>query len=181
MVAQARRLDPDGDYRVVANGDFCGLPEGSFDLVLSAFTFDNVPEERKAGLFGGLRRLLSRQGRLVNLVCTPELYTRDWASFTTTQFPENRLARNGDVVRVVTTDHPDSRPVEDVLCTDEAYRETYRQAGLEVVVVHRPLASGDEPVRWVSETEVAPCALYVLAPTRSKGPGPGRRAFGSIG
>lgn len=168
MVAQARKRDPRGDYRVVPRGGPFGLPDGAFDLVFSSFTFDNVPGEEKPGLFERLRRLLAPGGRLVNLVCTPEVYTREWASFTTKAFPENLGARSGDVVRVVTTDHPDARPVDDVLCTDEEYRAAFLRAGLDVVLVLRPLARGDEPIRWASETEVPPCAIYVLAPS---GPG----------
>lgn len=165
MVAIARRRDPSGDYRVIADGDFSSVPAGTVDLVLSAFTFDNVlGRETKVRLFAGLRTLLAPRGRLINLVSTPEMYVHEWASFTTRDYPENRLAACGEVVRIVTTDHPDRRPVEDVLCTDEAYRAIYRAAGLEVVDVRRPLARGDEGVVWVSEREVAPWAIYVLKP-----------------
>ena len=52
MVAQARELDPDGEYRVVPDGDLGELEPGTYDLVLSAFTFDNVPTmEKKVALF----------------------------------------------------------------------------------------------------------------------------------
>jgi len=163
MVALARRRDPAGDYRVITDGDFSGLPAGAFDLVLCAFTFDNIPDlKRRAGLFRGLGALLAPAGRLVNLVSTPDIYTHEWASFTTRDFPENRLALSGDVVRIITTDHPDARPVEDIVWTDAAYRETYRRAGLAPALVARPLARGDEPIAWVSETTVAPWAIYVL-------------------
>ncbi len=165
MVALACGHDPAGDYRVIADGDFAALPRAGFDLVLSAFTFDNVPTpERKTQLFNGLRGLLAPGGRLVNVVSTPEIYTHEWASFTTRDFPENRLARSGDVVRIVTTDHPDRRPVEDIVCPDADYREIWRQAGLAVAETRFPLARGDEPFPWVSETTVAPWAIYVLKP-----------------
>ena len=163
MVRLARGHDPEGDYRVIEDGDFSALPRGNVDLVLAAFTFDNIPgRERKTGLFAGLRELLGPRGCLVNIVSTPEMYTHEWASFTTRDFPENHQAQSGDVVRIVTTDHPDHRPVEDILCSDEEYRDIYRRAGLVPAAVHRPLARGDEPVTWVSETTIAPWALYVL-------------------
>lgn len=164
MVAHARRRDPSGDYRTIADGDFAALPQGAFDLVQSAFTFDNVPTaERKLRLFRGLRALLRPGGLLVNIVSTPEIYRHEWVTFTTRDFPENRAARSGDVVRTVTLDHPDRRPVEDVLCTDADYRALYREAGLTPVLVTRPLARGDEGVEWVSETRVAPWTIYLLA------------------
>ena len=72
-------------------------------------------------------------------------------------------ARSGDRVYVVMVDVPDRRPVEDVLCTDDDYADLYRRTGLSAVEVLRPLAAGTEPIRWKSETAVAPWVIYVLA------------------
>ncbi|HSN54632.1 MAG TPA: methyltransferase domain-containing protein [Candidatus Sulfomarinibacteraceae bacterium] len=165
MVAIARERDPGGDYGVIDDGDFSSLPQNAFDLVLSAFTFDNVPRhERKVRLLCGLGGLLRPTGRLVNVVSTPDIYTHEWVTFSTRDYPENRTARCGDVVRIVTTDYSDARPVDDILWPDDAYRAVYAEAGLEVERVERPLAIGDEGVSWVSETEVAPWAIYLLRP-----------------
>src|SRR5512145_1559208 len=69
MVQHARTIDPSGDYRLVADGDLGAFADGSFDVVLSAFTFDNIPgRERKVALFRELRRVLAADGRIVNLV-----------------------------------------------------------------------------------------------------------------
>jgi SAM-dependent methyltransferase len=163
MVEVARRLDPGGDYRVIRDGDFSSLPPNGFDLVMSAFTFDNIPTGAwKATLLRGLGGLLAPSGRLINLVSSPDIYTHEWASFTTRDFPENASAGPGDLVRIVSLDIEDRRPAVDVLWTDEAYRETYRESSLEVLEVRRPLATGTEPYRWVSETRVAPWVIYVL-------------------
>ncbi len=131
MVRKAREIDPAGDYRRIGPADFTGLAEGASDLVLSAFTFDNVPQGDKAAHLSALARLLAPQGRIVNLVSRPEIYTHEWASFSTRDFPENRDARSGDVVRIVMTDVTDRRPVEDVVCTETTYGELYRESGLD--------------------------------------------------
>jgi len=165
MLRVARATDPAGDYRLVPGDNFDQFAAGTFDLVLCAFAFDNIPGGMKAGIFRDLETLLAPCGTMVNLVSSPQIYTREWASFTTGDFPENAAARSGDVVRIVTTDHPDRRPVEDILCTDESYRVFYRQAGLEAVQVLRPLARGDEPYAWVNETRVPPWVIYVLKRT----------------
>lgn len=163
MVEVARRLDPGGDYRVIRDGDFSSLPPNGFDLVMSAFTFDNIPTGAwKTALLRGLGGLLAPSGRLINLVSSPDIYTHEWASFTTRDYPENASAGPGDLVRIVSLDIEDRRPAVDVLWTDEAYRETYRESSLEVLEVRRPLATGTEPYRWVSETRVAPWVVYVL-------------------
>ena len=162
MLRIAGATDPSGDYRVVPGDSLDQFSGASFDLVLSAFTFDNIPGEKKAGIFHDLGKLLAPSGAMVNLVSSPEIYTHEWASFATRDFPENRAARSGDVVRIIVTDHQDRRPVEDILWTDESYRAVYREAGLEVAEVCAPLATGDEPYAWVSETKISPWVIYVL-------------------
>jgi SAM-dependent methyltransferase len=161
MVAIARQRDPEGVYRVMADGDFQTVPGGNFDLVLSAFTFDNIPGfEPKVGLFRGLRSL--------NIVSTPEMYTHEWATFSTRDYPNNRMARCGDVVKIVTTDYSDARPVEDIVWPHEDYLRVFQRAGLEVLYVDRPLAVGDEGIAWKSETSVAPWAIYLLGKTKMR-------------
>ena len=164
MVRIARATDPSGDYRLVPHDNFDETDFGSFDLVLSAFTFDNIPGPMKKRIVRDLRKLLAPNGTIVNLVSSPEIYTHEWASFTTKDFPENALARSGDTVRIIVTDHQDRRPVEDILWTDESYASVYREANLQIVQVLRPLAKEDEPYSWVNETAIPPWVIYVLRP-----------------
>ena len=164
MLTRARERDPHGEYRLVPDGDPGAALEGIFDLVLCAFTFDNIPGiEKKRSLLTALGRLLAPAGRIVNLVSAPAIYVNEWASFSTREFPENRSARSGDKVRIVMLDVDDRRPVEDILCTDADYDDAYRRAGLRPVEVVRPLAKVEEPFAWVSETAIAPWVVYVLA------------------
>ena len=163
MLARARAADPEGEYRLVPDGDLGGLAGDTYGLVLSAFTFDNIPTmEKKVALFRSLGRLIGPGGRIVNLVSSPEIYVHEWASFTTKDFPENRAAKSGDEVRIVMLDVEDQRPVEDILWTDESYREVYRRAGLVPIETYRPLAKASEPYPWVNETEIPPWTIYVL-------------------
>jgi trans-aconitate methyltransferase len=165
MVAVARTHDPDGDYRVIEDGDFSSLDGERFDLVLSAFTFDNIPGyDHKVRLFSGLNKLLGSHGRLISIVSTPEIYTNEWITFSTRDYPENATAGCGDVVRIVTTTYSDQRPVEDILWPDADYRDIYQEVGFEVERFERPLATGDEGMPWISETRIAPWSIYVLKP-----------------
>ena len=163
MIARARQLDSEGDYRLIPGDDMSALPRANFDLIQSAFTFDNIPGvETKTRLFRDLRALLSADGILVNIVSAPEIYVNEWASFSTTDFPENRDARAGDPVKIITTDFDDRSPAVDILWPHQSYLEVYAQAGLELVEMRKPLAKGDEPYRWVSETHIAPWTIYAL-------------------
>lgn len=165
MLRHARAADPDGDYRLVADGDLSALQDGAFDLVLSVFTFDNIPtREKKMAILGGLRQLLAAGGRLVSVVSSPEIYTHEWVSFSTRDFvADNLRARSGDVVRILNTAIADARPVEDILWTGEAYGQVYAGSDLAVVSIVQPLGKEDEGIAWVNETRLAPWTIYVLA------------------
>jgi SAM-dependent methyltransferase len=171
MIAKARERDKDGDYRLVKDDDLSGLEAGSYDLILSAFTFDNIPGwDLKVRLFRDLKLLLNASGKTVNIVSAPEIYTHEWASFSTRDYPENREAKSGDVVRIITTDFADRRPAQDILWTGNDYMEVYRRAGLSVIAKSKPLATGAEPYAWVNEMKIAPWVIYVLKASGSSGP-----------
>jgi ubiquinone/menaquinone biosynthesis C-methylase UbiE len=162
MVRKARELDPAGDYRLIEPAVFSDLPERGFDLVLSAFTFDNILQGDKAPHLTAIARLLASGGTIVNLVSNPEIYTHEWVSFSTCDFPENREARSGDVVRIVMTDVTDRRPVEDVVCSRATYEQLYRASGLSPVASYDPLGRDGEPIAWVNETRIAPWRVDVV-------------------
>jgi ubiquinone/menaquinone biosynthesis C-methylase UbiE len=163
MLLLARAADPHGMYQRIMNDDFSGFADRSVDLILSAFTFDNIPTmQRKVRIFTEMRRVLSLEGRIVNLVSSPEIYLHEWTSFSTKDFPENHNARCGDVVKIINTDINDRRPVEDILWPERDYRHVYEQAGVEVVQKYEPLAKETEPFQWVNETRIAPWVIYVL-------------------
>jgi ubiquinone/menaquinone biosynthesis C-methylase UbiE len=163
MIRKAREIDSEGDYLLVEDGDFSQFEDSAYDLVLSVFTFDNIPTmEKKVKNFREIGRLLKSEGRIVNLVSSLEIYTHEWASFSTKDFPENKHAKSGDKVRIVITAVEDKRPVEDVVWTDESYLEVFKRAGLELVTTYKPLAKESEPYKWVNETRIAPWVIYVL-------------------
>jgi SAM-dependent methyltransferase len=163
MIRKAREIDPEGDYRLVEDGDLSQFKDYGCDLALSVFTFDNIPTmEKKVKNFRAIGNLLKTGGRIVNLVSSSEIYTHEWASFSTKDFPENKYAKNGDKVRIIITAAEDKRPVEDVVWTNENYQETFKKAGLESIKTYKPLAKENEPYEWVNETRIAPWVVYIL-------------------
>jgi hypothetical protein len=118
--------------------------------------------DEKVTNFEGLKRLLKTGGRIINVVSSPEIYTHEWASFSTKDFPENNVAKSGDKVRIVQTDIEDERPVVDIICSDTDYKKIYEKAGLELITTVNPLANESEPYTWVNETRIAPWVIYVL-------------------
>ncbi len=163
MLALAREINPAGDYRLVDEKGLRSFSSASFDLIQSAFTFDNIPtREQKFGILREIARMLAPNGRFINLVSAPEIYWYEWASFTTRDFPENRTAKCGEIVKIINTDIADSRPVDDVIWPDSDYRALYAEVGLEVEAKYNPLARAEDPFEWVNETQIAPWSIYVL-------------------
>lgn len=163
MVKRAKEMDIEGDYRVIEDGSVGKLENEAFDLVQSIFTFDNIPvTEKKVKIFRAMGNLLNQEGRIISMVSSPEIYFHEWASFSTRDFPGNLQAKSGDIVKIIQTDVEDKRPVEDIIFFDEDYQEVYKQAGLEIVQVYRPLGKEEEPIQWVNETRIAPWVIYIL-------------------
>jgi len=163
MISIAKKLDQKNDYFLINDGDFHQFTPDSFDLILSAFTFDNVPTmEKKIMLFSGLSSLLKQDGIIINLVSSPEIYTHEWASFTTKDFPDNKKAKTGDIVPIITKDIKDKRPCYDIFWSNEDYQKVFTKSGLKPIKIYKPLAIGDEPYHWVNETKIAPWTIYVL-------------------
>lgn len=163
MLKIARKSDPSGDYREIEVTAQNPLGNETVDLVFCGFPFDNIPGfAKKAEIFTGLRKSLAPEGIIINLVSSVDIYIREWATFTTKDFPENRRAKCGDVVKIITKGIGDERPVEDILWPDEDYIKVYEAAGLSVLERIAPLAVGDEPYEWVDETKTAPWVIWTL-------------------
>jgi SAM-dependent methyltransferase len=164
MIDAAKTADPQGDYHCVLDGDFDEIEDRRFDLIFSGFAFDNIPgAEWRATLLSRLGALLHEGGRIVILGSTPEIYTHEWASFTTKNFPQNRSATGGKTVQIVMKDVPDSRPVVDLIWFHSDYLKLFSSSGLSMIEHCLPLGRKDEPYPWLTETEIAPWMIYVLA------------------
>jgi SAM-dependent methyltransferase len=164
MIQLATHADPEGCYRLVDDGDFSAFDQTRFDLILSAFAFDNIPDvARRCELLRRLARLLNDDGRIILLGSTPDIYTHEWVSFTTKDFPENRHAKSGSPVRIVMKDVTDARPVVDVVWFHEDYMKLFAAAELDLISYHTPLGRKNEPYLWLDETSIAPWVIYVLA------------------
>ena len=164
MIQSAKNNDPKGTYLLVSEGDFSAFEANRFDLVFSSLALDNIPGVgKRCHLLCGLKCLLNQTGRIILLGSTPEIYTHEWASFTTKDFPENRTAKSGDTVQIVMKDVSDHRPVTDVIWFEQNYLNLFAASGLDLVYRHAPLGRKGEPFEWVTETSIAPWVIYVLA------------------
>ena len=163
MLSIAAANESKGRYYLIEDGNFRQFSPRSFNLILSAFTFDNIPTwTKKRKILTDLAVLLQDHGVFINLVSNPEIYVNEWASFSTKDFPGNRKAKTGDIVKIINTAIADARPVKDILWTEKDYHRVYAQTGLRVITMHKPLADGTEPYLWKNETRLPPWCIYIL-------------------
>jgi SAM-dependent methyltransferase len=165
MIARAKDTDPGGDYRVIAPGDLAGFGDGTFDLALSEMPFDSIATgEEKARTLREISRVLKPGGVKILVAASRDVYLREWVSWSSRDFPENRQARSGDRVRLVINDLGDDRIVTDTLWTEDAYRETFAATPLRLVETLRPVVRPDDTYRcdWISERTHAPFVIFVL-------------------
>ncbi len=168
MIKQAVKIDPSGNYLLVEDGDFSPLNNNKYDLIFSAFTFDNIPgKEKRISVFISLAELLGPDGIMICLDSTPDIYLNEWASFSTKDFPENRNAGSGDEVKIIMKDVSDKRPVIDIIWFNEDYLDCFKKAGLQLLENHRPLGCYTEHYKWISETKIAPWVIYVTGKSAS--------------
>jgi SAM-dependent methyltransferase len=74
MIKKAREIDPEGIYYLIKDGDFGPLDNRPFNLILSVFTFDNIPTmETKVGLFRDMTGLLKNDGKIISVVSSPRI------------------------------------------------------------------------------------------------------------
>ncbi|NJK97530.1 MAG: hypothetical protein HC905_23845 [Bacteroidales bacterium] len=100
------------------------------------------------------------------LDANPEMYTCEWASFTTRNFPENGNAKSGQVVKICMSDVEDQSPVEDYLWMRQDYEDLFARSELKLIADYAPLGYPEEPFDWKSELTVPPWFIYVLKPIK---------------
>lgn len=156
-------MDLNGKYEKVSDANYHHLGTGKFDLVQSIFTFDNIPGwHKRIKILKALAELLTPDGKIILLDSNPEIYKNEWASFTTKDFPENKYAKTGEIVKISMTDVEDKSPVEDIYWSEEDYLKLFELSDLLLEASYKPLGFDDEPFNWVSEKEIAPWIIFVL-------------------
>ncbi len=101
MINKAKEFNPKGNYQLISNDGMEHYKENTFDLILSVFTFDNIPViENRVNILKQFKELLNNQGRIIMLDSTPEIYVNEWASFSTIDFPQNKYAQSGEKVKI---------------------------------------------------------------------------------
>lgn len=163
MTEHAKNNDPTGAYILIKDSNFEQFEKNHFDLILSVFTFDNIPGiKNRFNYLNNFRNLINQDGRIILLDSTPEIYYNEWSSFTTKDFPENKNAKSGEKVKIIMKDVKDNRPVDDIIWFNEDYLDLFKRSKLKLIKSYKPLGKEGEPYKWINEKDTAPWIIYVL-------------------
>ncbi|MCD4793474.1 MAG: class I SAM-dependent methyltransferase [Bacteroidales bacterium] len=163
MTEHAKKNDPTGAYILIKDSNFEQFEKNHFDLILSVFTFDNIPGiKNRLNYLNNFRNLINQDGRVILLDSTPEIYYNEWSSFTTKDFPENKNAKSGEKVKIIMKDVNDNRPVDDIIWFNEDYLDLFYRSKLKLIKSYKPLGKEGEPYKWINEKDTAPWIIYVL-------------------
>ncbi|MEU4411114.1 methyltransferase domain-containing protein [Streptosporangium sp. NPDC023963] len=168
MLSQAKQQDSDGQYFHIRSG-VLPFDDAYFDVVFCSFVFIEVATlQGIAAILQEMKRVLKPNGCIIIVTAPADSFEGDWVSFSY-NFPENkRPLVSGDTVKL----HIRGTNVilYDYYWADEDYREVFRQVGLTVSKVHRPLGNPDDGVEWLDEEDRAFFIVYVLGHNKQRGP-----------
>ena len=164
MIAEARRHDATGDYRVVPRGSVFPMDDASFSAVFSSWMILEEGEEAEIiRILKECRRVLEADGDAIIVTNTPEFYGSRWLSCRV-DHPENALPlRSGQ--RVKATLLPEGVEVSDFFWSDSDYRRFFATAGFRVQDTHYPIGRKNDPLPWRNELTIAPYVIYHLQPS----------------
>ena len=159
MLAQAQQLtNGTSFYRL--DSETLPFEAARFDVIFQSFVlleYDSI--SRMIGTFEELNRVLSDEGVIIVVTGSEDYYCHDWASFEMDRSGVQTLT-SGCKVKI--SIRGTGIVLFDYYWTDHDYRSVFQQSGFDVVEVVQPLARGDEPFAWVSESRFPCWTIYVL-------------------
>jgi ubiquinone/menaquinone biosynthesis C-methylase UbiE len=159
MIREAEKRDSSGKYEQIKSG-LIPYPSDSFDFIFSSIVFLEIPTLKEMEkILRDMRRVLRPGGVVIIIDSTPEAHSNNWASFIC-DLPENENLKSGDKGKAI------FRGTDMVLYgytwTDKDHEKAFENAGLKLIEVRKPLASGNEPFKWYSETKIPVWVIYTL-------------------
>lgn len=160
MIAEAKSYNDDIFYILASPGDFQAVAHKKFDLILVSFVLMEIAKKSEINkTLSQLTSLLTKDGKIVVIAASNNMYTSDWLSMQT-DYSTNRLAKSGDVVKVFLKDY--HLEINDYLWSEEDCERFFRQSGLFIEKKIAPLGKPADNKAWKDELHKAPFIIYVL-------------------
>jgi SAM-dependent methyltransferase len=160
MLGQAKENDESGKYLLIQSGRL-PFDDTSFDVVFSSFVFIEVPtSEEIVDIIKEMKRVTKLDGHIVIITSPEDCYKGNWVSFCY-DFPENkRDIQSGETVKLLI--QGTGVVLYDYYWTENDYSRVFRDVGLGVTEVLKPLGADDDPVEWSDERRTGGMLIYML-------------------
>ena len=138
------------------------IPQNQFDLIFSSFVlFDMKSKEEIIDYLNKAIPFMKQDGILIGITGSEELYStsRNWTAFNS-NFDQNRNLKSGDITKL-RLKHP-SIEFCDYFWKESDYIECFQNVKLNLLKIHKPIGSENDPYNWEDEKLVSPFTVYIL-------------------
>lgn len=133
-----------------------------FDLVFSCFVlFDMKSKEEISDYLKKAASFMKKGAIFIGITGSEQLYSmsRKWTAFDA-NFEDNQNLQSGDVAKLKLK-HP---VIEffDYYWRETDYVECFQEAKLNILMIHKPIGSENDPYEWEDEKFISPFTIYIL-------------------
>ena len=111
-------------------------------------------------LIKNLSNFLSEHGKMILIVASKDLYTKNWLSIEANSYSNNNK-NSGDIVRVYLKDY--HVVIDDYLWKESDCEEAFAESEMLILEKLKPLGISSDGKNWVDEYSYAPFAIYILS------------------
>lgn len=160
MIDQAIKVSKDINYILIEKDCFKNIEE-KYDLILISFVLMEISSKQEiVMLIKNLSNFLSEDGKMIFIVASNDLYTKNWLSIKTSPY-SNMNKNSGDIVRLYLKNHHVT--IDDYLWTESDCEEFFKESSMLILDKLKPLGIPGDGKNWADEYSYAPFAIYVLS------------------
>lgn len=161
MMQLAKQHDPAGNYQCIESAK-TPFQDNTFEFVYSSFVIVEIATKAEiAKVFAEIYRVLSMGGTFILVTAAEQFFNpqNHWITYNQ-RYPENENLKSGSQTKfdIIGTD----LVLRDYYWTQTDITELAEAAGFKIAEIHHPLGQEEDNVAWLSESTVAPFAIYVL-------------------
>lgn len=117
MIEQACKIGGGIRYLLTKRGNYSQIVKERFDLILISCVLMKISSRTEIdALLTKLSTLLARDGKIIVIAASDNLYYKDWLSIQT-NYPTNHKAKSGEIVKVFLKDY--GAEISDYLWSEE--------------------------------------------------------------
>ncbi|MBN1914273.1 MAG: class I SAM-dependent methyltransferase [Parachlamydiales bacterium] len=133
--------------------------KNQFDIVFSSFVLFELKSSKEIiNYLLHAKKLIKNEGIFIAITGSEDLYSKDWFIWDS-NFSENKKLKSGKKVKLLLKDL--NIIFTDYYWKEDDYFKYYKNAGLEIINIFRPLGKTEEKYFWKDELKFPPFIIIV--------------------